>query len=179
MFYITLYITETNPIKQVQKELQIVSFHTEVFAALEKAANQLCNTICIMIADAISITGYSLTINYFSYIVVWQCARLYNELRSGCDRKNTTSPLTRLSSAYTDTLARHICPNGETIHPHMAKQSIKNKENHPITYTNPFCSILFSTVLTNFFTAGFEFCGYIRPYGLLYGCIKGTFFIKG
>ena len=58
---------EMNPIEQIWKELRITGFRNEVFAALEKVVDRLCDTICTLTSDTIkSITRRSWIINCFN-----------------------------------------------------------------------------------------------------------------
>ena len=46
LFYIPPYTPEMNPIEQIWKELRKLGFHNEIFAALEKVVDRLCESIC-------------------------------------------------------------------------------------------------------------------------------------
>ena len=58
LFHIPPYTPEMNPIEQIWKEIRKRGFRNEVFAALEKVVDRLCDTICSLIPNTIfSITG--------------------------------------------------------------------------------------------------------------------------
>ena len=56
-----------NPIEQIWKEIRKRGFRNEVFAALDKVVDRLCDTICSLSNDVISsITGRNWIIKYFN-----------------------------------------------------------------------------------------------------------------
>ncbi len=58
LFHIPPYTPEMIPIEQIWKEIRKRGFHDEVFAALNKVVERLCDTICSSTYQAISsITG--------------------------------------------------------------------------------------------------------------------------
>ena len=58
LFHIPPYTPEMNPIEQIWKEIRKRGFRNEVFAALEKVVDRLCDTICSLTPNTIfSITG--------------------------------------------------------------------------------------------------------------------------
>ena len=54
LLYIPPYTPEMNPIEQIWKEIRKRGFYNEVFAALDKAVERLCDTICSLTNQAIS-----------------------------------------------------------------------------------------------------------------------------
>ena len=67
-FYsIFLRTPEMNPIEQIWKEIRKRGFRNEVFAALDKVVDRLCDTICSLSNDVISsITGRNWIIKCFN-----------------------------------------------------------------------------------------------------------------
>lgn len=65
LFHIPPYTPEMNPIEQIRKEIRKRGFRNEVFAALEKVVDRLCDTIFALAPETIfSITARNWIIKY-------------------------------------------------------------------------------------------------------------------
>jgi len=66
IFPLLPYTPEMNPIEQIRKELRKRGFKNEIFQALDKVVDHLCNTICSLNNNIIkSITGRQWTLSMF------------------------------------------------------------------------------------------------------------------